>query len=148
MRVVTPIFSTVPTHSTYLLVNITLLNVLLGRQSIKMELKKWFCIFMFFNISSYLLDGVILNFTWRFALTSSLSSWYLFSFFKSYVFIERDYEQDGQRERKRESQADLPWVQSPTWGSISVPWDHDLTQNQELAAQLSVPPRCHFPTYL
>lgn len=33
------------------------------------------------------------------------------------------------------------WVQSPTQGSVSWPWHHDLSQNQELDTQATLPPR-------
>lgn len=39
---------------------------------------------------------------------------------------------EEQRERERENlKQTLLWAQSPTWGSIPQPWDHDLSQNQE-----------------
>lgn len=34
------------------------------------------------------------------------------------------------------------WAWSPTRGSFSLPWDHDLTQYQELDAYLTAPPTC------
>ena len=49
---------------------------------------------------------------------------------------------EGQRERKRENLQQAP---HSTWslmqGSIPQPWDHDLSQNQELDAQPTEPPR-------
>ena len=45
------------------------------------------------------------------------------------------------RERENPKQARHS-VQSPTWGSILQPWDHDLSWNQESDAQLTEPPRC------
>lgn len=34
----------------------------------------------------------------------------------------------GGGQRKRENLKQIPhWVQTPTWGLISGPWDHDLT---------------------
>ena len=43
----------------------------------------------------------------------------------------------------RENLSQTPcWAQSQTWGSISWPWDHDLSQNQESDAYLTGLPRC------
>ena len=36
----------------------------------------------------------------------------------------------GQKERENLKQ-NPSWVQSPTWGSIPEPWDHDLSWNKE-----------------
>ena len=50
-----------------------------------------------------------------------------------YYFIR---ERERGRERWRENLKQAPHSsQSPTWGSIPQPWDHDLSQNQELDAQ-------------
>ena len=47
-----------------------------------------------------------------------------------------------QRERERDKLLQTPcWVWSPTRGSISQPWDHDLLWNQESDAQPTEPPR-------
>ena len=52
------------------------------------------------------------------------------------------FKRETKREADRESQAGSTLlVQSPTWGSISQTWDHDLSQNQEPDAQLTEPPR-------
>jgi len=39
-----------------------------------------------------------------------------------------------QREGERISSRLLAEMQSLTWGSVLLPWDHDLSQNQELDA--------------
>ena len=44
------------------------------------------------------------------------------------------------RGRENPQQASHP-VQSPTWGSIPQPWDHDLSWNQTSDAQPTEPPR-------
>lgn len=51
-------------------------------------------------------------------------------------------EQRKERDRKNLKQAPRSaW--SPTWGAISQPWDHDLSQTQELDTQPTEPPRHH-----
>ena len=50
-------------------------------------------------------------------------------------------EGEGYEEVKNVQQV-LCWVQSVVWGSVSRPWDHDLSQNQKLNTQLTEPPRC------
>ena len=40
------------------------------------------------------------------------------------------------------------WAQSLTWGSISWPWDHNLSRNQESDTQPTEPPRCPWHTPL
>ena len=65
-------------------------------------------------------------------------------FKKIYLFIEEKESKrarwKGQREREAEKQTPL-LAQSLMQGSISGPWDHDLSQNQELDAYPSKPPR-------
>ena len=39
------------------------------------------------------------------------------------------------------------WAQSPTWGLISQPWDHDLSWNQESDSQPTESP-IHIPLWL
>ena len=53
------------------------------------------------------------------------------------------HEQGRGKERGRERiPSKAPWsAWIPTRGSVSWPWNHDLTQNQESDAQQSVPPR-------
>ena len=47
------------------------------------------------------------------------------------------------REGERENLKQAPHsAQSLTQGSIPQPWVHDLSQNQELEAQQTEPPRC------
>ena len=48
-------------------------------------------------------------------------------------------ERGGERESQAGSALSVP---SPTWGSIPRPWDHDLSRNQELDAQLIEQFRC------
>ena len=53
---------------------------------------------------------------------------------------ERKHVGEGQKERERENPKQAPHsVRSPAWGSISWLWDHDLSWNQELDAQLRRP---------
>ena len=61
--------------------------------------------------------------------------------------------EEGQREGGREggrerilSRLHTAW--SLMQGSVTQPWDHDLTQNQELNAQPTEPPRCPSSIYL
>ena len=55
------------------------------------------------------------------------------------LFLERK-RGGAKRERKNCKQAPCSaW--NPTWGSISGPWDHDLSWNQESDAQPTEPPR-------
>jgi len=66
-----------------------------------------------------------------------------FFFFLKILFIylfdrEQEWEREWEREnasrgskRQREKQAPH-WARSPTWASISGPWDHDLSQRQTL----------------
>ena len=50
--------------------------------------------------------------------------------------------EEGQRWGERETPKQIPcWMQSLTWDSISQPWDHGLSQNQESYMQLTEPPR-------
>ena len=56
---------------------------------------------------------------------------------------ERGRGRERKRERERERERILSRLYAqPTQGSIPWPWDHDLSQNQELVAQLTEPPRC------
>ena len=56
----------------------------------------------------------------------------------THVSVERDRE--GERERERESQLGST-LRAECWGLIPQPWDHDLSQYQELDAQRTEPPR-------
>ena len=88
-----------------------------------------------------------------------MSARYLLSiyfFIEDYFFFKRFYlvSYFGRRERvhtwaqagggvegEGEGQADSKLRGSLTWGSISRPWDHDLSLNQEPDAQPTKPPR-------
>ena len=52
----------------------------------------------------------------------------------------------GGAEKERDRDRDLKQAplsaQSPMWGSIPQPWDHDLNQSQESDTELIEPPRC------
>ena len=68
----------------------------------------------------------------------------LFSFFLSilFIYLRGGKEERAQREEQREKgKWTSCWAQSPMWGWIPRPWDHDLSQNQESDAQLTKPPR-------
>ena len=61
--------------------------------------------------------------------------------FKMFYFGERAPARDWERGRERENPNQAPrLVQSPMWGSIPGPWDHDVSRNQELDAPASEPP--------
>ena len=67
------------------------------------------------------------------------------SFFISFFFNLRERERVRAGERGRGRERDNPKqaphsVQSLTQGSIIPPWDHDLSQNQELDVQPTEPP--------
>ena len=73
----------------------------------------------------------------------------LFLYFFSFVFlvrIEREHESRGEvQERDREDRKQAPpSAQSPMWGLILWPWDHDLSWNQELDAQPTELLRCPY----
>ena len=61
-------------------------------------------------------------------------------FFKRFIYLfQRECPPacewgEGQREGDKQTPH---WVWSPMWGSIPGPWDHDLSWNQELDAQLT-----------
>ena len=71
--------------------------------------------------------------------------------FNSLYFLKREWVREGQRKRETLRQAPHP-AQNLTWGSVSQPWDRDLSQNQELNAWPTEPPRCpslnHFWSFL
>ena len=47
----------------------------------------------------------------------------------------------AQRKSERENLKQAPHsAQSPMWSSILGPWDHDLSQNQELDSHATEPP--------
>ena len=55
---------------------------------------------------------------------------------------ERESASGGGAERERVNPKQAPnSAQSPTWGSIPCPWDHELSRNQESDAELTEPPR-------
>lgn len=66
----------------------------------------------------------------------------LFFFFK--ILLMRETEDESGRDMVTgESDKQTPcWARSPIWGTISQPWDHELSQNQELDASPNAPPRC------
>ena len=53
---------------------------------------------------------------------------------------ERQRERERERERDRESQAGCTLSTETNVSSNPWPWDHDLSWNQQLAAQLAEPP--------
>ena len=55
-------------------------------------------------------------------------------------FKQREQGRAVEEERQNLKQAPHS-ARSPTRGSISRPWNHDLSRNQELDAQLIEPPR-------
>ena len=55
---------------------------------------------------------------------------------------EGEWQKQRHTEREKLKQASC-WAQSLTQGSIQWPWDHNLSQNQELDAQQTKPPRYH-----
>lgn len=75
----------------------------------------------------------------RFALPIlHLALWDIRVFPKMYLFSLEEARVGG-----RENFKQTPCcVWSPTWGSISRPWGHDLRRNQESDAQLTESPRC------
>ena len=50
-----------------------------------------------------------------------------------YLVLEKGGGAEGERGGMKETTSPHPsgWMQSQTWGSISRPWNHDLSQNQE-----------------
>ena len=74
------------------------------------------------------------------------SKFYLFIHLFIYLFREereRAHKVNRGRGSGRETKAraDSCWVWSPTRGSISQPWDHDLNGNGELGAPPTEPPK-------
>ena len=68
------------------------------------------------------------------ALFWLLLSFHIFpSFYLKITYFERErtHEQGRERERRRESKQVPHTSLSLMWGSISQPWDHDLSLNQE-----------------
>ena len=58
-------------------------------------------------------------------------------FFKGFIYLfweerEREYDRERVYGAERESQADSTLITEPDGGSVSQPWDHDLSQKQEL----------------
>lgn len=56
-------------------------------------------------------------------------------FFLSFL-RERKNKSQGREQRENPKQAPC-WMQSPAWDSVSQPWDHGLSQNEESEARLS-----------
>ena len=79
--------------------------------------------------------------TWE--LVDSCSLCYIEQFFFKDWLIdwERKRVHECRRGRGRESQADSYWASNLTWGSISQPRDHGLSQNQESGVWPTEPPR-------
>ena len=69
-------------------------------------------------------------------ILKAISIWQIafiyFIFFYFYFEREREWEGRGEREREKESPAGPMLNAEPTWGSISQPWDHDLSRIEEL----------------
>ena len=90
----------------------------------------WSCLTVFF----VLLDsGYRYNGFWSpcISICGTKVRWIFFFFF----FLKRE------RDRRENLKHPKYPAWSPMWGSISRPWDHDLSQNQESDAQLTQPPR-------
>ena len=99
--------------------------------------------FHYDSLNRQIIDLLFLKFTfhycsrfiWTSVVRNCLTTYFLY-FLKIYVCIlerPRDLEHtcewgEGQRERDERSPG---WGQSPTWGLIPWPWDHDLSRNQE-----------------
>ena len=72
---------------------------------------------------------------------SCLLFWGLFKDLFTYLFERETAGRRGQGGERKHPKYTPGWVWRPMRGSISQPWDHDLSQNQESDAEPTIPPR-------
>jgi len=87
----------------------------------------------------------IVSYSWCYyyenkTISEESNIWILLTFFFKIYLLIREHEW-GEEHRERDKQTSC-WAWNLTQGSIPGPWDHNLSQNEEPAAQRTEPSRC------